>query len=115
MKQTTISGSARAITASGFQTPSAGKTGTTSDNKDAWFAGFTPLQTTVVWVGYDTPTAHGLTGASGAVPLWLQFMNKVTPPESLTDFQWPEGTELKSVDVEEPETGEISLDLVFED
>ncbi|MEZ0392333.1 MAG: transglycosylase domain-containing protein [Pseudobdellovibrionaceae bacterium] len=115
MKQTTLSGTARAISLSGFATPAAGKTGTTSDNKDAWFAGFTANQTTVVWVGYDNPTAHGLTGASGAVPLWIQFMKKVTPQNSTQDFPWPEKTEHKNVQVEEPETGSVEMDLIFKD
>ncbi len=115
MKQTAISGSARAITASGFSLPVAGKTGTTSDNKDAWFAGFTPAQTTVVWVGYDTPTTNGLTGASGAVPLWLSFMRKVSNANASADFAWPEGAELRQVQVTEPEAGEPTrLELVFQ-
>jgi len=115
MKQTTLTGTARYISSSGFTVPAAGKTGTTSDNKDAWFAGFTPAQTTVVWVGYDTPTAHGLTGASGAVPLWVQFMKKVASDEKSTDFAWPEDTEIRKVEAAEPEVGEVELELVFED
>jgi penicillin-binding protein 1B len=114
MKQTVISGSARLITASGFTVPAAGKTGTTSDNKDAWFGGFTPNHTTVVWVGYDTPTSNGLTGASGAVPLWLSFMKKVSAGETVTDFPWPDGVELRHVEVQEPEAQSTSgVDLVF--
>lgn len=112
MKQTVKSGTAKMISASGFTTPAAGKTGTTSDNKDAWFAGFTPAQTTIVWVGYDTPTTNNLTGASGAVPLWLQFMKKVSG-DSTTDFAWPEGTEIKSTNVDEPEGGPTDIDLIF--
>ncbi|MNT80121.1 Penicillin-binding protein 1B [compost metagenome] len=48
MKQTVLSGTARSITLNGFLNPAAGKTGTTSDNKEAWFAGFTPYLTSVV-------------------------------------------------------------------
>lgn len=114
MKQTVRSGSARAITLSGFTVPAAGKTGTTSDYKDAWFGGFTPAQTTIVWVGYDNPTSNGLTGASGAVPLWLQFMKKVASSETASDFTWPEGAEVRQVEVQEPESTEPSqVDLVF--
>lgn len=95
MKQVILSGSGRAITASGFTAPAAGKTGTTNDYRDTWFMGFTPLLSTVVWVGYDDNTQTKLTGSSGAVPVWLQFMKKAVlryPPE---DFPWPEGTEKK--------------------
>ena len=69
MKQTVLTGSAKAVLARGFTRPAAGKTGTTSDYKDTWFAGFTPKMTTVVWVGYDQNEKTGLTGASGAVPV----------------------------------------------
>jgi len=53
----------------------AGKTGTTSDYKDAWFCGFTGGLTTVVWVGRDdaTPMAR-ITGATAPVDLWRTFM-----------------------------------------
>lgn len=119
MKQTTQTGTARLIAASGFKVPAAGKTGTTSDNRDAWFAGFTPRQTTVVWVGYDTPTANGLTGASGAVPIWLDFMKRSTINDPLTDFAWPEGTEVRTVDRSEIDAESDSkvdkkVDLKFE-
>jgi penicillin-binding protein 1B len=90
MKQTVVSGTARSIFLQGFTRPAAGKTGTTSDNRDAWFAGFTPYLTAVVWVGYDNNLPHGLTGSSGAVPIWTNLMKKVAlkfPPD---DFQWPE-------------------------
>jgi penicillin-binding protein 1B len=94
MKQTIESGTAvSARTAYRFEAPAGGKTGTTSDTKDAWFAGFTPLHVAVAWVGYDDNTPHGLTGASGAVPIWSQYMNSIYrsayPPQ---DFPWPNGT-----------------------
>lgn len=92
MKQTILSGTARSITANGFTNPAAGKTGTTSDNKDAWFAGFTPFLTTVVWVGYDSNQPHKLTGSSGAVPVWTQFMKKMSSRFPADDFPWPDNT-----------------------
>ncbi|WP_253715673.1 transglycosylase domain-containing protein [Bdellovibrio bacteriovorus] len=92
MKQTVLSGTARSITLNGFFNPAAGKTGTTSDNRDAWFAGFTPYLTTVVWVGYDNNTPHKLTGSNGAVPVWTQFMKKMGTRFPAEDFPWPENT-----------------------
>lgn len=93
MKQTILSGTARSITLNGFFHPAAGKTGTTSDNKDAWFAGFTPYLTTIVWVGYDNNIPHKLTGSNGAVPVWTQFMKKIGTRYPADDFPWPENTE----------------------
>lgn len=98
MKQTILSGTARSITMNGFFNPAAGKTGTTSDNKDAWFAGFTPYLTTVVWVGYDNNLPHKLTGSNGAVPVWTQVMKKIGTRFPADDFPWPENTEKVMLD-----------------
>jgi penicillin-binding protein 1B len=98
MKQTVISGSARAIPLGGFTHPAAGKTGTTNDYKDAWFSGFTPYMTTIVWVGYDKNLTHNLSGSSGAVPIWLQFMKKIATRYPPDDFKWPENTEVRRLD-----------------
>lgn len=92
MKQTLISGTAKYVTASGFQKPAAGKTGTTSESRDVWFSGFTPYRTTIVWIGFDTTTKNKLTGASGAVPIWTEFMKKATLDDPPDDFVWPEDT-----------------------
>ena len=53
-----------------------GKTGTTNDSMDAWFAGFHPTLTAVVWIGYDTPRKLGdrETGGGLALPVWIEFM-----------------------------------------
>lgn len=121
MKQTVISGSARSILLNGFYHPTAGKTGTTNDYKDAWFAGFTPYMTTVVWVGYDRNLTHGLSGSSGAVPVWTQFMKKVASIYPADDFVWPEGTEVRSLNADtlkslgalREDHDPTSVDLVF--
>ena len=54
----------------------AGKTGTTNNLLDAWFAGFTPGQVAVAWIGYDTPRTLGKdeTGAKAALPIWIHYM-----------------------------------------
>lgn len=99
MKQTVLAGTARSLATQGFNYPAAGKTGTTSDTKDAWFAGFTPEIVTVVWVGYDDNTPHGLTGASGALPIWADFMKSESQRRLQRDFDWPEGTVLYPLSV----------------
>lgn len=89
MKQTVLNGTGRASRVLGFTHPAAGKTGTTNDKKDAWFAGFTPHHAAIVWVGYDDNTSHGLTGASGAVPIWANYMKNFASAYPADDFSWP--------------------------
>ena len=55
----------------------AGKTGTSSDTRDSWFAGFTGSYLAVVWVGYDDNRPTGLTGAAGALPVWAETLAKL--------------------------------------
>ncbi len=98
MKQTVISGTARSVQLNGFTRPAAGKTGTTSENKDAWFGGFTPYQTAIVWIGYDNNLSHKLTGASGPLPVWIDLMKKISNKYPADDFAWPENTEKINLD-----------------
>ncbi|VAX12588.1 Multimodular transpeptidase-transglycosylase [hydrothermal vent metagenome] len=55
----------------------AGKTGTTNDLRDSWFAGYSGSHLAVVWLGRDDNQPVGLTGASGALKLWAGFMRKI--------------------------------------
>lgn len=97
MKETFRSGTAKSSKALGWLLPAAGKTGTTSDSKDAWFAGFTPQATTVVWLGYDRNLSSKLTGASGAVPIWISFMKTQAVKWPADDFPWSDAVEKKNV------------------
>jgi penicillin-binding protein 1B len=70
----------------------AGKTGTSSDTRDSWFAGFTGSYLAVAWVGYDDNRVTGLTGAAGALPVWADTMSRLksasfepVPPELVED------------------------------
>ncbi len=72
----------------------AGKTGTTNDAVDAWFAGYTPKLVAIAWMGYDQPKSLGVreTGGGLALPIWVGYMGKMLKgvPES-ADRQPPEG------------------------
>jgi len=56
----------------------AGKTGTSDDLKDSWFAGFSGDAVAVVWMGYDDNRSTGLTGASGALRIWSNIMSAIS-------------------------------------
>jgi penicillin-binding protein 1B len=55
----------------------AGKTGTSSDYRDSWFAGFSGNTLAVVWIGYDDNSPTGLTGSSGSLPVWSRLMRSI--------------------------------------
>ncbi|MDP3024834.1 MAG: PBP1A family penicillin-binding protein [candidate division Zixibacteria bacterium] len=83
----------------GFDRPAGGKTGTTDENMDTWFIGFTPQITAGVWVGMDDKTAlgkHG-TGAEMALPIWTEFMKVATAGMPVLNFIRPEGLYLRTV------------------
>ena len=86
----------------GFTRPAAGKTGTTNDAKDAWFAGFTPNLLAVVWTGFDQKEELGLTGAQASLPAWVAFMKAATAARPPLDFTAPPGIVEVKVD---PTTG----------
>jgi penicillin-binding protein 1A len=70
-----------------------GKTGTTNDVVDAWFAGFQPNLVAVVWFGHDTPRSLGsqASGGSLALPAWIQFMGTALRGEPVRTLSPPEG------------------------
>jgi len=80
----------------GLDRPIAGKTGTSQDYNDAWFAGFTPDLVTVVWVGFDAPQTLGdkQTGAAVAAPIWHDFMDQALRGRPVLDFRVPDGVTL---------------------
>ncbi len=82
----------------GLDRPIAGKTGTTQDFNDGWFAGFTPDLVTVVWVGYDSPQSLGdkQDGAHVAGPIWHDYMAAVLRDRPVLDFRVPDGVTLAS-------------------
>jgi len=83
--------------------PRAGKTGTTNDSRDAWFCGFTPDYTCVVWVGYrdaNRPLGSGraYTGGKLAAPIWTSFMLKAHEGQPVKDFAPPPGVDFQKID-----------------
>jgi penicillin-binding protein 1A len=106
--------------------PIAGKTGTGQENKDAWFAGYVPQLTTVVWMGYPTEKDHGqeiqplmhycsdtvlcrpvhgidVTGGSFPAQIWAKFMSQALAEEEILPF--PEPTDIPDKVINSPGTG----------
>ena len=83
----------------------AGKTGSTNENRDAWFIGYTPEIVTGVWVGHDdrSPMAKNRTGAGAALPIWTAFMEQALDGKKPREFSVPDGLRFAGVS---PETGE---------
>ncbi len=73
--------------------PAAGKTGTSTNYRDAWFFGFTPDLLCGVWVGRDDfkPVAHDATGGQVALPIWLAYMKEAEKGLPIRDFAAPAG------------------------
>jgi penicillin-binding protein 1A len=71
----------------------AGKTGTTNDHIDAWFAGFMGRLAAVAWIGFDTPSGLGAneTGGVAALPMWMSYASKVLKGVPETEISAPSG------------------------
>ena len=93
---TNPSGTANNLT-SVFWRPAAAKTGTSSAQRDAWLAGFTPQLVGVVWVGNDNDTSIHLTGDAGAGPVWAAFMNSALAGDPVAHFTEPPGVSWRYV------------------
>jgi penicillin-binding protein 1B len=105
MRSVLNEGTGAGARALGFTLDAAGKTGTTNDLRDAWFAGFTPELLTVVWVGFDDNQPVGLSGAQAALPIWTQFMRTALAGRASVPFEVPEGITFVEIDAE---TGKLA-------
>ncbi len=103
LQRGTAAGAARGISGE-----VAGKTGTTNKQRDSWFAGYAPDRVTIVWVGYDDNSRTRLSGARAALPIWVRFMAKVTPPGGYSTFPQPAGLSTALVD---PTTGLLATEF----
>lgn len=100
-------GSARGARGAGFFWPAAGKTGTTNEFRDAWFAGFTKKLVGISWVGFDhddeivrnNRKALKLSGATGALPVWTEFMMASHRNQEFQALPYPDGM-LRTLEVD---------------
>ena len=98
-------GTGRGARRDGLKDPLAGKTGTTNDRRDSWFAGYSPERVSLVWVGYDDNSTTRLSGARAALPIWARFTAAVRPAAGYSDFRVPDGVSLAHID---PRTGGLA-------
>ncbi len=82
----------------------AGKTGTTNDQRDAWFNGYASPLVAISWVGFDSskPLGRGETGAKAALPMWIEYMKMALREQPESRFPMPEGLLTAQID---PSTG----------
>lgn len=82
----------------------AGKTGTTNDHLDAWFAGYSPKQVAIAWIGFDRPRplGKGETGAAAALPIWIKYMAVALRGVPELAMRMPEGIDAININ---PATG----------
>ncbi len=106
MRSVLSEGTGAAARGMGFVHDAAGKSGTTNDQRDAWFVGFTPELLTVVWVGFDDNQPLGLTGSAAALPIWTEFMKAAIAGHPNVEFQAPDGITWAEVD---RDTGKLAL------
>jgi penicillin-binding protein 1B len=99
-------GTAVGVRRAGLEGPVAGKTGTTDDEFDLWFVGYTPELVAVVWVGYDEPRSIGVPSSRGALPIWTDFVMEVMGTRVRGAFPRPSNVEEALV---EPATGALAL------
>ncbi|MBQ0931248.1 penicillin-binding protein 1A [Ideonella alba] len=93
LQEVTRSGTAARAQATLKRSDIYGKTGTTNDSMDAWFAGYHPTLAAVVWIGYDTPRKLGdrETGGGLSLPVWIEYMATALQGVAVAEMQPPAG------------------------
>ncbi len=77
--------------------PTAGKTGTTNDNYDKWFVGFSPYYVGATWYGYNNPKTLKSSEYNQSLKLWNKVMNRIHSDSQVKDFEQPSGIVKKSI------------------
>ena len=100
MRSVIDEGTAHGAIAGKLRRPAAGKTGTSNDQRDAWFVGFTPDLLAAVWVGFDDmkKLGRGEAGGKTAPPIWADFMSKAMAGRPTKDFAQPPGIVVQRID-----------------
>lgn len=100
-------GTGAGVRRQGLHDTLAGKTGTSNERRDNWFAGYAPSRATVVWVGYDDNSPTRMSGSRAGVPIWARFMGRVRPAGGYGTFEQPPGVVTAVID---PQSGELATE-----
>jgi len=90
-----------------------GKTGTTNDHYDAWFAGFSSTQIGIAWIGFDNPADLGNneTGGQAALPIWMHYMARSMKGVKEREFSVPAG--IASISIGDNKDGKPMSEYVY--
>jgi len=97
LRSVVTEGTAHSLLSMGISFPAAGKTGTTNDNRDAWFVGYTPDILALVWVGFDNGDPVHAEGSVAALPIWADLMKSIPQYISGRWFRQPPGVVTRTV------------------
>lgn len=106
MKKVVMEGTGRYLNGKFGWAALAGKTGTSNDSRDSWFVGVDGREVTTIWVGLDNNKPTGLTGASGALRVYADYLGKRTP--KVLSLPWPNG--ISMIGFNKERDGSLSLD-----
>jgi penicillin-binding protein 1B len=101
-----LRGTAAGVRSTGIEGPIAAKTGTSDEERELWFVGYTPELVAVVWVGFDEPRSVGVASSVGALPIWRRFVGELTGGQIPGHFPRPSNVVVADVD---PVTGARAL------
>jgi membrane carboxypeptidase/penicillin-binding protein len=98
-------GSGAKVRQLGFTREFAGKTGTTSNYRDAWFIGYSPRILSLVWIGFDDGHSVRLAGGDACVPIWTAHMTQIAGLVPDVDWKRPDDVVTREID---PESGMLA-------
>ena len=99
-------GTAAGVRSTGITGPIAAKTGTSDEEHDLWFVGYTPELVVAVWIGFDEPRSIGFASSRGALPIWRRFVGELTGGQIHGQFPRPSSVVVAEID---PLTGARAL------
>jgi len=105
LKDVLVYGTGSKVRQLGFSRPFAGKSGTTSNYRDAWFIGYSPRVLSLVWIGFDDGHSVRLAGGDACAPIWASYMNRIVGTVPDVDWKRPDDVVEREID---PQSGMLA-------